>query len=386
MKKILALAMAALMIFCLFACAKGKEETNEEEEKSTSQIIVETNIINGADGIGTFEYDANEDGDYVITKYNPASVNLVDIELPKSTNEGRDIVGIAAEAFKAQNSVKSIIIPNTYTTIGKYAFYDCDGLTTVTMADSVTTICEGAFQACDKLATVTMSKAVTTVETRAFANCVALTNVDLSTAVVSIEEAAFIGCSSLESVTISDKIEFVERNAFNDCTSLVYTEFDNAKYLGNAANPHLVLARVNDNVKTCVINDATKIVAVNAFSNSTKLESVTVGAGIKFIDINCFNNTDEMKYNEYENAYYLGTATNPYAVLMSVIIPSVSNLTIHPDTVIITENAFANCGSLTDINYITKTEADWSNITKIGDWKHDLSIIVYCSGDKKIEA
>ena len=165
MKKILALAMAALMIFCLFACAARKEETNEEEEKSTSPIG-ETSVIEGTNGTGTFEYDANDEGDYIITKYSPASVNLVDIELPKATKDGRDIIGIAPNAFKAQNCIKSVIIPDTYITIGKYAFYDCDGLTTVTMANSVTTICEGAFQACDKLATVTMSTAVTTVETR----------------------------------------------------------------------------------------------------------------------------------------------------------------------------------------------------------------------------
>ena len=391
MKKILALAMAALMIFCLFACAKEKEESGEEENTS---LVGETNVIKGADGTGTFECDQNDDGDYVIKKYSPASVSLVDLELPSTTSEGYDIVGIAPDAFKAKNSIKSVKIPDTYVTIGKYAFYDCDGLTTVTMANSVTTIGEGAFQNCDKLATVTMSTAITTVETRAFANCIALTAADLSTSVVSIQEAAFIGCSALTSVTISDKVEFVERNAFNDCTSLTYTEFDNAKYLGNTANPHLVLARVNDNAKACVINAATKVVATNAFSDSKYLETVTVTStsaeatvlNLKFIDAECFNNTPALKYNEYENAYYLGTETNPYAILISVIIPSASNLTVHPDTAIITESAFANCASLTDINYTSKTEADWQKITKIGEWKHDRSMVIYLSDSKNIPA
>jgi len=384
MKKILALAMAALLIFCLFACAKENEDNNEEEEE-TSPLGV-TSVIEGENGTGTFEYDINDAGDYIITKYSPASVAIVDIELPKSTDDGRDIVGIAPEAFKAQNSIRSIKIPDTYVSIGKYAFYDCDGLTTVTMANNVTTIGEGAFQACDKLATVTMSTAVTTVETRAFANCVALTSVDLSTSVVSIEEAAFLGCSALTSVTISDKITFVEKNAFNDCTSLAYTEADNGKYLGNSSNPHLVLVSAKDlNIESCVINDATKLVAKNAFSNCLYLETVTIGAGLKLINADCFNNAPSMKYNEYENARYLGTATNPYAVVMSVVIPSVSNITLHADTVMITDSAFVNCVSLTDINY-PKTATEWANVIKAENWKHDRTIAVYGQGNSKIES
>jgi hypothetical protein len=49
----------------------------------------------------------------------------------------------------------SYIIPSSVTTIDRYAFGSCSGLTTVTIPSSVTTIGNGAFWYCDGLTTVT---------------------------------------------------------------------------------------------------------------------------------------------------------------------------------------------------------------------------------------
>ena len=40
---------------------------------------------------------------------------------------------------------KNTIIPNTVTSIGRNAFYDCNGLTTITIPNSVTSIGSSAF-------------------------------------------------------------------------------------------------------------------------------------------------------------------------------------------------------------------------------------------------
>ena len=52
---------------------------------------------------------------------------------------------------------------NTYavTSIGKYAFYECSGLTSITIPNSVTSIGDYAFQVCSGLTSITIPNSVT---------------------------------------------------------------------------------------------------------------------------------------------------------------------------------------------------------------------------------
>ncbi len=56
--------------------------------------------------------------------------------------------------YPAGNTRTSYTIPDSVTTIGNSAFYDCDSLTSVTIPDSVTSIGDYAFRYCDSLADV----------------------------------------------------------------------------------------------------------------------------------------------------------------------------------------------------------------------------------------
>ena len=53
-------------------------------------------------------------------------------------------------------AVTDLVIPNTVTSIGSYAFYDCSGLTSVTIPDNVTSIGDSAFYRCSGLTTLTV--------------------------------------------------------------------------------------------------------------------------------------------------------------------------------------------------------------------------------------
>ena len=145
MKKILALILAALMILCFVACAEDPEADKENADDETSQTgnAMEVDVFEKTDDddddkprkVGVAVYDLNEDGHYEITSYKPDSVEVVDIVLPSKAPDGREIVAIGAEAFKPQNSVKSIEIPASYKKIGNHAFFACSALTSVSMTN-----------------------------------------------------------------------------------------------------------------------------------------------------------------------------------------------------------------------------------------------------------
>lgn len=70
--------------------------------------------------------------------------------------------------FYDNNNIKSVIINNGVTSIGKYAFYGCYYLTSVTIPDSVTSIGGFAFEDCSSLKRVVIPDSVTNIGTDAF--------------------------------------------------------------------------------------------------------------------------------------------------------------------------------------------------------------------------
>jgi hypothetical protein len=78
---------------------------------------------------------------------------------------------------KGCETLVSVIIPNSVTSIGGNAFYLCTSLTSVTIPNSVTSIGTGAFYECKSLTSVTIGSGVTSIGYRTFENCTSLTRV-----------------------------------------------------------------------------------------------------------------------------------------------------------------------------------------------------------------
>ena len=92
---------------------------------------------------------------------------------------------------------KNSIIPNSVTSIGGYAFYNCSELTSVTIPNSVTAIGEYAFSNCSGLTSVSIPNSVTSIGDCAFSSCSGLTSVTIGNSVTSIGKYAFSNCSRL---------------------------------------------------------------------------------------------------------------------------------------------------------------------------------------------
>ena len=123
--------------------------------------------------------------------------------------------------------VKDLVIPNSVTSIGEYAFSSCSGLISVTIPNSVTSIGSSAFSGCSGLISVTIPNSVTSIGESGFRNCSGLTSVTIGDSVTSIGEYAFSGCSGLISVTIPNSVTSIGESAFSDCSGLTSVTIGN---------------------------------------------------------------------------------------------------------------------------------------------------------------
>ena len=186
------------------------------------------------------------------------------------------------------------------TSIGKYAFYKCSGLTSVTIGNSVTSIGNSAFSNCSGLIsiivdesnpsfssiegilynndattliycpitkkTVTIPNSVTSIDYSAFYGCSGLTSVTIPNSVTSIGERAFSGCSGLTSVTIGNSVTSIGYYAFSGCYGLT---------------------------SVTIPNSVTTIVQ-SAFSNCRGLTSVTIGNSVTSIGKYAFSGCSKL--------------------------------------------------------------------------------------------
>ena len=226
------------------------------------------------------------------------------------------VVGVDEFAF-ANSSLTSVTIPNSVTSIGTSAFFNCSSLTSVTIPNSVINIGDGAFSGCDSIASIvveqgnviydsrnncnavietatntlisgckntTIPNSVTSIGYSAFSGCSSLNSVTIPNSVTSIGYSAFYGCSSLTSVTIGKGVTSIGSSAFSGCSSLTSITIPNSvTSIGRSA------FRDCSSFTSITIPESVKSIGEWAFFNCSSLTFVTIGESVTSIGDLAFN-------------------------------------------------------------------------------------------------
>ena len=86
---------------------------------------------------------------------------------PKYDSRENSNAIVETESNTLITGCKNTIIPNSVTSIGRWAFYGCEGLTSITIPNSVTSIGSSAFSGCSGLTSITIPNSVITTTGRA---------------------------------------------------------------------------------------------------------------------------------------------------------------------------------------------------------------------------
>lgn len=148
--------------------------------------------------------------------------SLTSINIPDS------VTSIGDSAFRWCKTLTSINIQDSVTSIGNSAFYGCRSLTSINIPDSVTSIGDSTFLLCGSLTSINIPGSVTSIGNRAFYGCCSLTCINIPDSVTSIGDIAFIGCKSLTSINIPNSVTSIGRRAFHGCESLTNINIPNS--------------------------------------------------------------------------------------------------------------------------------------------------------------
>ena len=270
----------------------------------SNNICLNCNQFKPTEGL-KFTYDSISKT-YSVSAGTASDANVV---IP-NTYDGFPVTKIDASGFKNYTNLKSIIIPTSITIIGKSAFEGCCSLEIMTLPfvgsrkDGVSNTHFGY-----------IFGASTYSDNKSYLPS------SLKTIIITdgsmISDNAFYNCTYIESITVSDSVVSIGSSTFYNCT----------------------------NLKTIIFAEDSKIEVIG--SNSAPL----------------FGSCTSLVFNQYDNAYYLGSLDNPYMILIKAKSQDITSCKIHNDTKLINYGAFENCTNLKTVTF-----AERGNLEIIGHY------------------
>jgi hypothetical protein len=117
-------------------------------------------------------------------------------------------------------SITKIEIPNTVTTIDRFAFYQCADLSEIKIPNSVTKAGQHLFTECNSLTNIVLPCSIDALAFSMFFDCKNLKTVKLENGIKTLDIWVFAHCENLSEIEIPESVGFISWGAFWDCKSL----------------------------------------------------------------------------------------------------------------------------------------------------------------------
>lgn len=194
--------------------------------------------------------------------------------------------------------IKDLVIPNSVTSIGNYAFNGCSGLTSVHISNSVTSIGRSAFEYCSGLTSVTIGSGIKIIYNNAFASCPKLTNVYCYAINVPNTDTNVFIISNIERATLH--VPAVSVNAYK--AAYPWSKFKAIIGVGDISTYTLTIKSIGNGSALYdgrTIKNQTSTFTVNEGSSATITFSPDSGNKIKSVKMNDSDVTSNVSNNQY---------------------------------------------------------------------------------------
>ena len=201
-----------------------------------------------------------------------------------------DISEVPENAFREMHRLKKIILPESCTEIGDYAFYGCQILVRVDVP-AVLNIGVSAFEECVNLENIEFPMS-SEIKDRAFYNCRNLLNITFSDTLKTIGARVFYGCSSLTSIFLPVSLSSIGTEVFYECDNLTLLTFSGRDIFNNN------VFSANNNIKNVVVAEGivslgrfmwgANVLTITLPKSLTSIAAYTFQACTKLQEITCY--------------------------------------------------------------------------------------------------
>lgn len=258
---------------------------------------------------GRLQYELKEDGTYEVidvkNAYRGGIFAKKTLVIP-DTHKGVAVTSIKSLVLQ---KTENLVISEGIKSIGLSAFYG-SSLVSVQLPSTLTAIGNNAFNGCHELTTIELPASLTSLSNGLFKDCLSLTEIIIPASVQTIGNEVFSGCTSLTSIAIPDGVTSIGNSVFYGCKALT---------------------------------------------------QLTLPSALATLGTEVFTECDSLNYTVADGAKYLGSASNPYMILVKGV-DGATECKVNDATMIIYDGAFNKFTSLTKVQISKGVQLIGSNV------------------------